>query len=441
VIIEKTKTQEMPKNIINELPELVKAGIINEETAANIRTYYSRQNDTVPNRLFIVFGIIGAILVGMGVILIVAHNWDQLSRSTKSILSFLPLIISQFLCVYALLKKNESVAWREATTSFLFFAVAGCISLISQIYNIDGEFSSFLLTWMLLCLPLIYIMQSNMASLLYIIGITYYASQFGFFSSYKEHSYTYWLLLAAVLPHYYLLYKKNPSGNFLSFHNWLLPLSVLYGLGTISMHDEELLLLAYMNLLGLFYIIGNSIFFHSQKLITNGFIIIGSLGTIILLLILSFNGFWSEIFRETTSIMQFDSPEWIAASILFIAAVVILIFSKREKILTDFDLMEVVFIIFFFLYNIGYSNTVLPAIAINVLLFALGISKIMRGAKLDHLGILNYGLLIVAVLITCRFFDIDLSYLVRGVLFMVVGAGFFAGNYWMIQKRKSKKIV
>ena len=169
-------------------------------------------------------------------------------------LQFLPLVAGQALCAFALLKRTESIAWREASTSFLFFAVAGCIALISQIYNIDGELSSFLLTWLLLCLPLVYLMQSNMASMLYLIGITWYASQFGFFTSNREHSYIYWLLLLAILPHYYFLYRRNPSGNFLSFHNWLIPMSMLFALGTISSSEEELLLMAYMCMLGLFYI-------------------------------------------------------------------------------------------------------------------------------------------------------------------------------------------
>ncbi|MCY7409644.1 MAG: DUF2157 domain-containing protein, partial [Chitinophagales bacterium] len=363
-----------------------------------------------------------------------------LSRFTKTTLSFFPLVAGQLLCVYALMKRNESIAWREATTTFLFFAVAGSISLISQIYNIEGELSSFLFTWMLLCLPLIYVMRSNMASLLYIIGITYYASEVGYFHYPHHESYWYWLLLIGVLPHYYFMYKENVSRNFLSFHNWLLPLSILFALGTISDNEEDLLLLAYVNLLAVFYILGNTIFYKSQKLITNGFIIIGSVGTVCLLLVLSFSEFWDELDRDKNMLWHYYTPEWMAAAILFILAIAILISVRGKKLFFDFDLMEIVFIIFFLLFNIGMSNNLLPVIIINLLLFALGVSKILRGAKLNHLGILNYGLLIIAALITCRFFDIDLSYLARGILFVLVGGGFFAGNYWFIQKRKSKEI-
>jgi hypothetical protein len=43
------------------------------------------------------------------------------------------------------------------------------------------------------------------------------------------------------------------------------------------------------------------------------------------------------------------------------------------------------------------------------------------------------------VLAVCRFFDTDLSFIIRGLLFVTVGIGFFATNYWMIKKRKANE--
>ena len=181
--------------MIKDIPELVKADIISQETADKIRDFYRNKGGPSTNRLFIVFGILGAILIGLGIILIIAHNWDELSRTTKTLFAFLPLLIGQTLCGFVLIKKQDSVAWRESGTAFLFFAVGASISLVSQIYNIPGNLSSFLLTWMLLCLPLIYVMKSSIASLLYLIGITYYAGETGYWSSLSSESYFYWILL------------------------------------------------------------------------------------------------------------------------------------------------------------------------------------------------------------------------------------------------------
>lgn len=75
---------------------------------------------------------------------------------------------------------------------------------------------------------------------------------------------------------------------------------------------------------------------------------------------------------------------------------------------------------------------------INLLILTLAVHTIRDGAQRNHLGILNYGLLIITALILCRFFDTDFSFVVRGLLFISVGVGFFATNYYMIQKRKKQ---
>src|SRR5690349_9221639 len=100
--------------ILKDIPELVKADVITPETADRIRDYYKTKSRTSPNQLFIVFAIIGSILVGLGIILMMAHNWDELSRITKTFFAFLPLLLGQILCGYILIKKQARTTWRES---------------------------------------------------------------------------------------------------------------------------------------------------------------------------------------------------------------------------------------------------------------------------------------------------------------------------------------
>ena len=144
----------MSKPNIN-LEELLKEGIISKENADDIRQYYQSKNEGSSNRLFLVFGLLGAVLVGLGIILIIANNWDSFSKVTKTVLAFVPLVIGQGFCTYSLLKMPDNKTWREAASSFTFFAVGAGIALISQIYHIQGSTAEFLLTWMLLTLPLV----------------------------------------------------------------------------------------------------------------------------------------------------------------------------------------------------------------------------------------------------------------------------------------------
>ena len=428
----------MSKSIVNALPELVKANLISEETARSIQVYYQQKNNTSPNRLVILFGILGAILTGLGIILIVAHNWDNLDRGTKTLFSFFPLIVGQALCGFTLLKRQNQTAWRESASAFLFFAVGASIALISQVYNIPGNLSSFLLTWMILCVPMVYIIRASMVSLLYLVGITWYACETGYWTYPTTTPYLYWGLLLLILPHYFFLWKQKPESNFTIFHHWLVPLSVVITLGTVATAAEEFMLIAYMSLFGLLYIIGKTNTFNDHKPINNGYQIMGGAGTLVLLLFLSFDEFWNSLFEEKLSLAQMlASPEFFVALVISLAAAALLFMVQKDKGWKEIDLMKVIFVLFILTFITGIFSPLLSVIIINILVFLLGIATIWRGAKAGQLGKLNYGLLIITALIICRFFDVNMTFVMRGILFMLVGAGFFLANYRMLQKKKA----
>ncbi|MEO0339750.1 MAG: DUF2157 domain-containing protein [Bacteroidota bacterium] len=269
-----------------DLAELLEQNIINEETATGIQAFYTQKQERLSNRLFTIFGILGAVLVGLGIILIVAHNWEELSRSVKTVLAFVPLAIGQFAAGYTLLKKPESQAWREGSGAFLFLAIGACIALISQIYQIPGSLADFLLSWMLLALHIIYVLRSGITNLFYLFGITYYAAETGYMNTMDAITgLEYWLLLVASLPFYYLLFKSAPGSNMMAFHNWALPLSVILALGTIGQAPTSYFLyIAYVSLFGCFYLFGQWPDFSRYSMRSNGFKVTGGLGIFIVLL-------------------------------------------------------------------------------------------------------------------------------------------------------------
>lgn len=424
-------------SMYKDLSELINAGVITQETARNIEEYYLNKKDSSTNRLFIVFGILGAILVGLGIILIIAHNWDELSRNTKSYLAFLPLIMGQVVCGYTLMKRPDSVAWRESSSVFLFFGVGATISLITQIYNIPGDLSAFMLTWMLLCLPLIYIMQSSITSLLYIIGITYYAGETCYWSHPASESYLYWLLLLLALPYYYHIHRIAPASNFVTFHNWFVPLSIVIALGTVAHEHDELMFIAYFSLFGLAYITGLNKIFEDQNPRNNGYLFIGAMGTIVLLLTLSFDWFWEDLRNLDFQFNEMiQSPEFITATLITLLGVIALFRHLKSNPVQKLKPLAFVFILFVPTFILGFSSTI-SAVLINLYILATGLLIIRNGAGQNHLGVLNFGLMIIAALVICRFFDTDLSFILRGIMFLSVGAGFFVANYLMIKKRKA----
>lgn len=248
--------------MLKDLQELLNANVISQSTADQITEYYKNKKNKEPNRLIAVFGIVGAILVGMGIILIVAHNWDNFNRFTKSLLAFLPLIAGQILAAYAMIKKKDQKVWIEGTSAFLFFSVGACIAMISQIYHISGELPDFILTWMLLALPQIYIMNSSVASLFYLTGINYYVMEVGYSRFYSLESLIFWVLLIAMIPHYIMLLKKKAESNYAVLHSRLIPISIMIGLGSSAEKNEELMFIAFMSLFSAFLLLGSLPVFH-----------------------------------------------------------------------------------------------------------------------------------------------------------------------------------
>lgn len=418
----------------NELKRLLRDNVITEDTAERIREYYRDNKRNSGFTLSTVFAIFASLLVSLGIILIIAHNWDELSKVLKVAFAFIPLLTAQSLCLYTLVRKRNSIAWKEGSATFLFFSLGACMALISQIYHIPGDLAEFVFIWMIFCLPAIYVMNSSVMSILYLTGITYYGVETGYWSNASGSALWYWLMLFVALPYYYLLLHKRPQSNFTVYHNWVIPLSVTAVLGTLSASLPELMYIAYMSLFGVFYLGGQSSFFSSYKRRNNGYLILGALGTISLLLSLSFEWFWEKLPAKDFDLsFLFVSPEFFVALVLSCAALLLLYQSKRLHI-QRIKPLDCIFLVFVVIFMIGIYSMI-SLILINIMLLLVGMMTIREGVRSDHLGVLNYGLLIIIALTTCRFFDTDLSFVLRGILFIAVGVGIFILNSWMLKKR------
>jgi uncharacterized membrane protein len=420
-------------SFLKTLPELIDAGLITEEKGEEIRQYFNNKPDNSQSRLIIIFSILGALLIGLGVILILAHNWDEFSRPVKTIFAFLPLLIGQSVGIYVILGNASNVGMREGAGAFLFCAVGASISLVSQIYNIPGNLSSFLLTWMWLCLPVVYLLKSNVTAMFIIAVITFYASETSYWGRHYQYSWGYWLVIAGLIPNYLLLLTRNIKGNYYVVMSWLLLLSVTICLGTLADQSGEFMYISYFSWFGICLFLGEYLVDKGKNYLSNPCQVIGWAGTVVMLLMLSFDWFWDDLANSRLSLLSIELG---SATVITILAIWLL-GSKMQKISWKaIQFIELIFVLFVFAFILGrfYGNAAM--VVINLLVLTLGLLTVRQGARKNHLGILNFGLLIVTALILCRFFDADISFVARGIMFVLVGAGFFAGNYFLIKKRK-----
>jgi uncharacterized membrane protein len=427
----------MAQNLINALDELREANIIDAGTAERIQQYFHNKENSAGNRQTLVFGILGALLVGLGIILLIAHNWDSLAKPIRVAIAFAPLLLGQVLAALTFTRSFQKSAWREGAGIFLFLAIGSCISLVSQIYQIEGDLGSFLLTWMLLALPVVYALSSSFTSLLYIVGITLYAAQTGYWQYPGGSALWYWPLLLAILPYYFHLLKQRHSTNFVAFHSVGIPLSICTALGTLAGTQEELMVSAYLSLFTLFILVGlllNDKTTHSGK----QWIAVGWLGIVVVLMALSFKWYWHELRYHQ---LQMFSADVFISILLAVVVILIILYMARQRSQLLSNVILYGFVLFMVSLVVGHQLPWLSAVLINVYVLVLGISIIVQGSRSNSLWQLNAGMGIIAILTTCRFFDSNLSFVVRGLLFIIVGAGFFLGNYRMVMKKNREKIL
>lgn len=431
----------MNKPLLKDLQELVNANIITDDTARQITEYYQAKENSPSNKFNLVLGILGALLLGTGIILLVAHNWDVFNRLTKTILAFLPLVIAQAICIYAIVRKRESRVWQESSATFLFCTVAASIAMISQIYQVDGTLNAFLLTWLMLTIPIIYLQGSSIVSLLIIAILTWYGVETGyhalFSNSVTHYPYMYVILLACLFPWYFQLARRNSTSNFFHLHNWALALSLTIILGAFSGPNDDFTWTfgGYMSLFGLYYSLGNTTYFRDNKLMTNPFRFLGMAGILAVAITYTFQATWGALHESYNSKFIMSPLAYITVFMLIINGW--LIFRNGRNTDKKYDMAAYSPYILCILLIMPGDNAITGSFVMNCWVIVIAVYFIRKGSMQNHLGILNFGLLIIALLATFRFFDSSIPFIWRGIFFVGAGVGFFAANYLLLKRRRS----
>lgn len=121
-------------------------------------------------KLVAILGILGAVLVGAGVILFVAANWELLPKFLKLTLLFVSTLLA-FYAGWEAARRNHPVA--GSALSFLAAILVGAtIFLTAQIFHVNADAHWLLLLWFFAVAPLAHILNSRPILLLAIIVFT-----------------------------------------------------------------------------------------------------------------------------------------------------------------------------------------------------------------------------------------------------------------------------
>jgi uncharacterized membrane protein len=429
--------------LYGELPLLVANGVVPAGIADRLREHYGAVERRSGRRIALtVCSILGALLIGSGVILLLAHNWTQLSRPARTVLALAPLLATQALAVFGIYTGKRSAAWRESVAIFLSLAVGASISLIGQTYHIPGDPGAFMMTWMLLIAPLIYLLGATAPCLMYLAGITAWA---GYSQSTAGHALTFWPLLALVVPHVLIEYRKNPYSVRSCVLGWGVAFCLCVATGIVlEKVVPGLWIVVYSALFAVMYLAGSYWFGESPSVFQKPLQIVGLAGIVVLTFIFTYEWPWREIgwshYRYRYG--YFELAAWtdylLVAGLPFGCASLLAMSVRRGhawRIL--YGVMPVVAVLGYMLAALDVDENVC-LLLFNLYMFALGIGTITWGVRDAAIGVVNAGMVILTVLIVARFFDSDLGLIARGVAFILIGIGFLVTNLILIKRGKPR---
>ena len=414
--------------LYSQLPDLTARGVLTEQSAAALREHYGApKTRTSTSMVVAVTAVLGALLIGGGIILLLAANWDLFPRVVRTALAFLPLLASQALGAFVLLRKTDAMGWREGAALLNSLAVAASIAIVSQIYHIPGEFYGFLLVWMLLTLPAVYLLRSAAAMLLYLaLMILWTLSKTADLWPWG------WLLLAAVLPLMVPMIKRG------GLRAWWLAIAgmiaggILLGATASHAHMHGIWIPAFAGFLAMLYVAGVALRpdeLHPFRWV--GFAAIG-----VLSLVFTYAGFWDHHSIVKTSVGGVVATGVCGLAILSGMAAASIAFVRRIPVNPFAAVFPFVTLLAF---GVTFAaEQWAAALLMNVYVFALAVMALRSGLARAKFAETNAGMLLLTALIVMRFFDTDVGFLLRGLAFIAVGVGFLVVNAMLLKRRKAE---
>lgn len=423
------------KWLAQEMETWEKAGLADSHTIEKITSYYAAKEENEPNKLGAILGILGTILIGLGIILILAKNWDYFPRGAKVVISLVPFLIGSFTGVFVI-KKGLSGWVKEAAAIFTTIGIVTAVVMSGQIYHVmlDEWVLLFIIT--LLSLPLIYLYDSTLTLAAYLA--------LGSICMFTTDLADLWIkvalgiiIIGASMPYVIRRFRTDK----LSFETgWCNAFEALAGFAFITslVYNGVLLRELYIAYFILLVGIDTLLYEDTLSFTMRPFAVVGNIGLYITLFVFTFSEFWRYI---DTSKVNWQYMVIIALILgVVISIIVWLIKAKRDFTKRIFIyLAAACMIITFRLSGMLESEyfVILPVL-LNAFFILLAIMTLREGIIYSSISRMNIGLILLASITLARFFDSEFSFLVKGIVFIICGVIFLLANLYLAKKRKKE---
>lgn len=426
--------------LAEQIPAWEREGIITAEGARRLRERYATEPRGGLAQMIV--GAVGALLIGTGLIAVLASNWDDLPRWVRLALALGPLAASQAVSWWVLGRGEAAKTWqREAAALVQAFTAGAAMAIVSQIYNLPGEWSDLVFWWCVVTVPLAWVFRSQAVAIAYLIGIAAWtvaqaADHGSGFSVQVAADVRVWfpLLLAGLLPLWpgpELRHRPALGGRF------VLAASALIGLIAVAAYasvcpggaNDAFPWLAMLSTAAvlLFPLDRDGI---AEPLPRKPQVVLGGLGLVVTALVGTYEDPAGELVKSVGVALRLG---WCWLLLAVVAGFAVLAFRQgRSAVLAVAGLAAVPLVAAPLLPDdtsgwpvaIGYSFVILAtAIALIALDF------------LGRQGAARIGGALITLLVILRMADADVSLLVKGLAFIVIGAGFIGFNVFLTRRR------
>ncbi|MBF0344620.1 MAG: DUF2157 domain-containing protein [Nitrospirae bacterium] len=384
------------ERLAKETQTWVSDGIITAEQKELILNRYERAGSESSDRFITTISIMGAVLVGVGVILFVASNWDKIPSWGKLFLIYAVLVITYGAGFFLRYEKGNFPKVGGALI-FLGSIIFGAgIFLIAQIYNVSSHYPNGMLMWGIGVLPLAYIARLKSILTLTLIDIIV------------------WMTMEASF-HVHGLYNPNVYVPLLFIAG-----ATLWEMGLIHRDVKTL------------------------RALSAPYTIIGMLTTFFTAYILTFSISFSMLFSGHTVF-------YIAIFAVFVitqAAGIVVTGWDRERLYERVSLTGTLMLVFAFVIvnalffkssHTAVLNRGYLTLGVNVVFAIWIVATIYIGYVRQYQPYVNIGLLFFVLDVVARYFDFFWRLLPRSLFFVIGGMLLLFGGI-MLEKRRRRLV-
>lgn len=387
--------------------------------------------------LIIIFSVLGAAFVGIGLVMLLIYGWSEFNLLIKSVLGILPMLIGQGVGVFAFFRKKDSTAWCEGASALWCIGIISTIALFNGIYEIELSSWTLCFIMMALLLPVIYLFNSVSPLLpYYFISVFSCCVSDGLWLGVFGCIFT----IVAIIPVIILNRKKQNSFR-QAYRTWITTLGIFAAVIACSVMTTQFTELWHQSsdFVLVFGFFTGLLAFSKKHSPAEPYYVLGSLGSLTTLIILCF--YDSYMFGGIGDrVMSFSFWSVLLFKGYFALMFIVLgVFFGRNAFIKNYAK-----IIMLVTGVIGTIATLVTWDSFSVLAFILAmvqaVTYIVYGSINNKFYDLNLGLLALFVLMFRVLFVFDLNLIVTGVLFFVFGAALLVVNLIIIKKSKKAKL-